>query len=105
MCRCHRPLAIFWACGRVKPPAGQPGKLQGCELVRIVKDGVLVGSDVCPPLPQCCWVLVRRKLRVKLGSRLRLQEDFADRGAVLCTVAPGDGLGKELLHLFQYTSG
>lgn len=27
VCRCHSPLAIFWARGRVKPPAGQPGKL------------------------------------------------------------------------------
>jgi hypothetical protein len=46
--RCHRPLAIFWACGRVKPPAGQPGKLQGCALIRVVQDGVLIGGNSAP---------------------------------------------------------
>jgi len=46
VCRCHRrPLAIFWACGRVKPPVGQPGKLQGCGLARVVQDGVLIGGS------------------------------------------------------------
>jgi len=53
-CRCHRPLAIFWACGMVKLPAGQPGKLQGCELVRVVQDGVLIGGEDAPDCITVC---------------------------------------------------
>ena len=52
MCRCHRPLAIFWACGTVKAPAGQPRKRYGREVAQEDQDRVLVGGtdgDSGPP--------------------------------------------------------